>query len=790
MNKHWLMLHLLAGIVLASAAPAAQVPVYNTNDALAGSLRQAIQDAAPGDTIVFQIPTTDPNYDTTTGIWYVTLTSAPVTIAKNLTIDGGSSKIAIYRSGSAPLFRIMNVTAPATVVLSRLTIRNGYLASSSGELGGGGIFSTGNLTLKDCALFENTASCGSVCFGGAVYNSGGTLTVLNSTLTRNGVNGGPGYGTGISNSGTLIVRHSTISGNLFVFSGVAVGGIYNGSGSATIGSSIIASNSGDADVGGAFISEGYNLLGTTTGSSGFGATGDQLGASAAQVNLSALRDNGGPTRTMRPLAGSVAIDQGKRALDPAGQPLSLDQRGYPRPVDLAGTPNAVGGDGSDIGAVETGAAQSGPDFVVTNTGYRNDGCTTDDCTLLEAINAANANGDANVIRFAFGLGPATELPSSASTALYSITGPVSILGPGARQLSINGGNLARVLTVSSANVALSGVTLTNGLPSVGFDGGAIHNSGGLTLTDCTIKNSVVAGDSGGGNGGGLFNASGASATLLRCTFNNNLSQQGFGGGAIFNSGTLTATNCTITGNSAPSGGGILAVSNNGNSLTTLRNCTITNNTATSTGSSTAGGGGYYGEGGVGNTLHHFSNTILAGNINSVNPDLRGYGTSEGNNLVGNLGAIGSGFSNGVNGDKVGVNPGLGTFTNNGGPTDTWSLLSNSPAVNAGNNGLAPPTDQRAYPRIGTSDIGAFEFGSGGLRITGIRRSGSDMVIDFAETVANISYRLERKSEMTDASWQPINGLADLTATATGSAQIIHMGGAGPGKGFYRVRQLP
>src|SRR5947209_20538334 len=55
---------------------AGQILVTNTNNSLAGSLRQAIQDANPGggDTIVFQIPTNDPGYDATTGVWAHLLT--------------------------------------------------------------------------------------------------------------------------------------------------------------------------------------------------------------------------------------------------------------------------------------------------------------------------------------------------------------------------------------------------------------------------------------------------------------------------------------------------------------------------------------------------------------------------------------------------------------------------------------------------------------------------------------------------------------------------------------------
>ena len=77
---------------------AAIVPVFNTNDAFAGSLRQALQDAPPGSTIIFQIPTTDPGYDATLGRYFISLTSARLLITKSLTIDAGTQKITIQRS--------------------------------------------------------------------------------------------------------------------------------------------------------------------------------------------------------------------------------------------------------------------------------------------------------------------------------------------------------------------------------------------------------------------------------------------------------------------------------------------------------------------------------------------------------------------------------------------------------------------------------------------------------------------------------------------------------------------
>ena len=100
--------------------------------------------------------------------------------------------------------------------------------------------------------------------------------------------------------------------------------------------------------------------------------------------------------------------------------------------------------------------------------------------------------------------------------------------------------------------------------------------------------------------------------------------------------------------------------------------------------------------------------------------------SLGHNLIGNADGV-SAF-NGV-GDQFGttaapLNPHLGPLADNGGPTLTHALLSNSTALDAGSNALAIDpnitleTDQRGAGRIADSldpdslavvDIGAFEF---------------------------------------------------------------------------------
>jgi hypothetical protein len=80
------------------------------------------------------------------------------------------------------------------------------------------------------------------------------------------------------------------------------------------------------DVAGALTSQGHNLIGNGTGGSGFDPT-DLVGTSANPIDplLGPLQNNGGPTQTMAPLAGSPALNAG----DPAQRGVA-DQRGVVR----------------------------------------------------------------------------------------------------------------------------------------------------------------------------------------------------------------------------------------------------------------------------------------------------------------------------------------------------------------------------------------------------------------------------------------------------------------------------
>jgi predicted outer membrane repeat protein len=263
-------------------------------------------------------------------------------------------------------------------------------------------------------------------------------------------------------------------------------------------------------------------------------------------------------------------------------------------------------------------------------------------------------------------------------------------------------------------------------------GGALFNAAEATLTGVTVSGGTAA------NGAGLFN-NGATAklTVVNSTISGN---SGFAPGIRNNLGTVSISGSTITGNTGTTDGGlsnfqgtmtIVNTTVSGNSVTgniagvansgalTMANVTITNNRSDSDGSGDTQAGGLTNLAAGTITM---TNTIVAGNFrgavgSDVASDISDLGTTgkinvagSANNLIGDAGTAG-GFSNGTNGNRVGVAAGLQPLANNGGPTQTHRLLAGSPAVNAG-TASGQSSDQRGAGFVrssgGAVDIGAFE----------------------------------------------------------------------------------
>jgi Bacterial Ig-like domain (group 3)/PKD domain len=288
------------------------------------------------------------------------LTLTNVTISANTAYyDGGG----IYNTGTL----VIDGSSITGNTVTNLT--GGYGA------GGGIDNNGGTLTVTDSTISGNVNASARSTGGAGISNRNGIAKIVDSTVSGNSNYADPSGtiydapGGGVFSTGTLTVTNSTISGN----TGSLGGGVYV-SGSATIEDSTISGNAGQ-DGGGAYFgaattlgnsvisgntyfaggaspdvtttgsalnSQGNNFVGMGDGSSGWVAS-DQVGLILAPLNagLGTLANNGGPTLTMLPQTGSPLIDAGSNALIPTG--VTTDQRGFSRIFNTT----------VDIGAVET-----------------------------------------------------------------------------------------------------------------------------------------------------------------------------------------------------------------------------------------------------------------------------------------------------------------------------------------------------------------------------------------------------------------------------------------------------
>jgi hypothetical protein len=412
-----LLLALALFIALPSAHPtrAATFTVANLNDSGDGSLRHAIDVAAPGDAITFSV----------SGM--ITLTSGQLAIAKNLTVTGpGASSLSISGNSSSGVFDVRN---SATASVSGLTIRDGRVANNGG---GGVLVEVGStLTLADSVVSGNRTLGG----GGAGVRNDGNLTINNSTISGNQITMIANSGGGIFNgsTGVLQVSDSTLSGNIATGDG---GGIDNNLGTATFTNSTISGNSAGSgssnanggggilnygpmtllnvtiadNTAGAFFgggvsnyvsglmvkntiiagnsasgggpdcygvalnSQGHNLIQDVTACPATGDTASNI--TGQDPKLGPLADNGGPTQTQALLVGSPAIDAGS----PDCPPPATDQRGVSRPQ----------GPACDIGAFELGSAPPGTSRIWGDVDCGGDIAPRDAQAILKNVLVQNA----------------------------------------------------------------------------------------------------------------------------------------------------------------------------------------------------------------------------------------------------------------------------------------------------------------------------------------------------------------------------------------------------------------
>jgi hypothetical protein len=159
-------------------------------------------------------------------------------------------------------------------------------------------------------------------------------------------------------------------------------------------------------------------------------------------------------------------------------------------------------------------------ITVTNT---NDSGTG---SLRQALAVAH-DGD----RITFAVSGTTTLTSGG----LQVTKNVTISGPGANQLAVNGSQALFAFGVfPQRTVSISGLSIRNA--QVGID----NNQGTVSISNCVLSGNSAA---------GLYNDASQGSIGASMTVANSIISNNSGSGAANNQGTLTVNNCVLSGNS-------------------------------------------------------------------------------------------------------------------------------------------------------------------------------------------------------------------------------------------------
>lgn len=259
------VLALAAALVLATtaSAPAATIVVTTTADLIdpndgVVSLREAVlaANASNGNNAI-ALPA---------GTYTLTLAgvdedaglTGDLDIAGHVTIQGAGAGTTIVDGDG--LDRVFQVLPDVTVTLVDMTIQGGKAAAGIFRIGGG-IWNEGKLTVDRCTVQDNAADfTGGAIFNGFSFTQTARLTVKDCTLTGNSAGQGGAIFNAIDSDATF--SRCNFSGNSAMTRGASGGAIFNSGDTMTLTDCILSCNS--ARIGGAVCAFGpVTIAGST-----------------------------------------------------------------------------------------------------------------------------------------------------------------------------------------------------------------------------------------------------------------------------------------------------------------------------------------------------------------------------------------------------------------------------------------------------------------------------------------------------------------------------------------------
>lgn len=748
---------LAASFTVTSPADDAGTAACDTNAQTCPSLRDAINNAPPGSTILLGAATytllngelSPPASDTLTiqgagdsganptlivegGSGRVLDVPASVTLTlSNLQVEGAVTN-AINGIGA-------NILTAGTLTLTSVQVSGGVIESNSPNdpSEGGGIASTaGTLTITDSVIKNNEAlgaggtftgqtvtAGGGEAQGGGIYIHAGGFSITNTVISGNTASGGGGVNTlansssgGAGNGGGIAIDggtgQSSITGGSII-ANVAEGGQGGGCPACSTGG---AGGSGGSGQGGGIYFQ--------SGSSQLAVRNVQIGDTIPGDANQAIGGQGGENNTMGGLGGQGV---GGGIYTYFGTIYGLLLSGQSSLTGNAATGGTGGGSTGASPAGNGGQAYGGgigADGTLEMTGGSNSPISVDHNSTKGGsggnAGGAGSGGTGGLARgagvFTSGDYGLTYLSIAANTATGG-TGGTSSTGTGGFGNAGDGGGLYSRASAGNLAQSVSQVTISGNQSDGGAAGGAGGSPGGA------IGGGVDVNSDGNTVQGGTF---GLSDSLIASNHAGVVSSTNTArGGGFADTGAvspLELVNDTITGNTAgfagagiATGGGVyLGGSANNGTQPLLANSTVADNAAV--GSSPSGGNLY-----ASGTQLGLQQTIVSGGA-ATGGTGSNCATESGGTFKDDLYnledttptqcGLTSGFS------IVGQDPQLSALGANGGPTMTMALAADSPAVDAAGaagiscsdgTGVPISTDQRGVQRGEPCDIGAFEL---------------------------------------------------------------------------------
>ncbi len=438
-------------------------------------------------------------------------------ITSDIVINGNGATL--HRLGGEFYLRFFQVTVDGALTLDNLTLDGADLNADYGA----GVYSEGILTITDSTLTGNSAT-----LGGAIYQSGNTLSITGSSFSFNSADFSIGYGGAILlTNTTATIGTTTFDNNIAVYGGAVAalgstfldldGGSFTSNSAFTDGGGVIFGDTSDGEI------VGVTFDGNSSDSTGGAVTNISSGTVLFQ---NATLDN----NTADGAGGAVYTTNGFVQVFSTGMDTNSASNG-----------GAIAIDGTGAASLTMNASTLSNNTATTNGGgvyFGAEGGT------LTVVGTAITDNDANQ-----GAGVYSVSASGSYNITYtSVVGNDAVgVGGGLYLATTSGGGYVEHAVIEGNTAGTSGGGIYTCMPVIvpsiilsSVSSNTAPAAGGIDACGSDLT-SLVNDTLSGNSGGGIRSAGSVNASFVTVVYNT--------GNGLSGSGTVNLKNSIVAGNS-------------------------------------------------------------------------------------------------------------------------------------------------------------------------------------------------------------------------------------------------